>query len=59
MPPPLSVDAKGHAEPVRTDLLHHLLDIANSKGRDVGFGTGEVEYEAYVAMYGHLASPFR
>jgi hypothetical protein len=43
-------DAKSQSPAARTDLLHHLLQIARNKGEAVDFGKGEVEYEAYVAM---------
>jgi hypothetical protein len=45
-----SADVKSESQPNRTDLLHHLLEIAKNKGEAVDFGKGEVEYEAYVAM---------
>jgi hypothetical protein len=41
----------GKSKSGRTDLLHHLLEIANNKGEALDFGKGEVEYEANVAMY--------
>jgi len=47
----LSVDSKDESQANRTDLLQHLLKIAKNKGEAVDFGKGEVEYEAYVAMY--------
>lgn len=47
----LSANAKDQSQSSRTDLLHHLLEIAKNKGEAVDFGKGEVEYEAYVAMY--------
>lgn len=40
-------------EEQRQDLLHHLLQIVEDKGEKVDFGLGEVEYEAYVALYAH------
>ena len=46
-----SADANNESQANRTDLLHHLLEIAKNKGQAVDFGKGEVEYEAYVAMY--------
>lgn len=46
----LSGDATSQSKSNRTDLLHHLLEIAKTKGEAVDFGKGEVEYEAYVAM---------
>lgn len=47
----LNADAKGWSRETRVDLLHHLLQIVRGKGEAVDFGKGEVEYEAYVAMY--------
>jgi hypothetical protein len=47
----LSEDASGKPKTNRTDLLHHLLEIAINKGEALDFRKGEVEYEAYVAMY--------
>ena len=41
---------KQEGEP-RTDLLHHLLQIVADKGEKLDFSIGEVEYEAYVALY--------
>jgi hypothetical protein len=41
----------GKSKSGRTDLLHHLLEIAKNKGEALDFGKGEVEYEANVAMY--------
>jgi hypothetical protein len=46
-----SIEAQSESLANRTDLLHHLLEIARNKGEAVDFGKGEVEYEAYVAMY--------
>lgn len=46
-------DTKGEAQADRTDLLHHLLSIVKNKGDAVDFGTGDVESEAYSAMYEH------
>jgi len=47
----LSIDSRDESQANRTDLLQHLLEIAKNKGEAVDFGKGEVEYEAYVAMY--------
>ena len=46
-------DTKGESQSDRTDLLHHLLNIVKDKGEAVDFGKGEVESEAYSAMYKH------
>lgn len=46
----LGIGAKARSEATRTDLLHHLLEIAANKGEAVDFGNGEVELEAYVAL---------
>jgi cytochrome P450 len=35
----------------RRDLLQQLLGIVQEKGEKVDFGIGEVEYEAYVALF--------
>ena len=55
----LGADASGKSKTGRTDLLHHLLEIAENKGEAVDFGRGEVEYEANVAMYGAYFCPMR
>jgi hypothetical protein len=47
----LSADTSEKSKTGRTDLLHHLLEIAKNKGEAVDFGRGEVELEANVAMY--------
>ena len=39
---------------IRRDLLHQLLEIAQTKGEKVDFGVHEVEYEAYVGLYEKL-----
>jgi hypothetical protein len=36
-----------------------LLEIARNKGEAVDFGKGEVEYEAYVAMYEAYLHPMQ
>jgi len=51
-----TVDTKGEAQANRKDLLHHLLEIAKNKGEAVDFGKGEVEYEAYAALYEQTTS---
>jgi hypothetical protein len=43
-------------EGIRVDILHHLLEIANKKGEAVDFGKGEVELEAYVALYVRIST---
>jgi hypothetical protein len=55
----LSANASGKSKTGRTDLLHHLLEIARNKGEAVDFGKGEVEYEAYVAMYEAYLHPMQ
>jgi hypothetical protein len=35
---------------LRRDILHQLLEITQSKGKEVDFGVHEVEYEAYVGL---------
>lgn len=42
---------KGPVQGSRTDFLHHLLHIVSEKGEKVDFGMGEVENEAYVALF--------
>lgn len=46
-----SENAKSESQADRTDLLHHLLNIVKNKGDAVDFEKGEVESEAYSAMY--------
>lgn len=46
-------DAKSESQADRTDLLQHLLSIVKNKGEAVDFGKGDVESEAYSAMYEH------
>ena len=48
-----NANIKSESHDDRTDLLHHLLKIVKDKGEAVDFGKGEVESEAYSAMYEH------
>ena len=52
-----NADTKSESQGDRTDLLHHLLKIVKDKGEAVDFGKGEVESEAYSAMYEHTTFP--
>lgn len=51
-----NTDLKSESREDRTDLLHHLLKIVKDKGEALDFGKGEVESEAYSAMYEHTIS---
>lgn len=53
-----SENTKSESQADRTDLLHHLLNIVKNKGEAVDFGKGEVESEAYSAMYEHTIFRF-
>ena len=48
-----NADTKSLFREDRTDLLQHLLKIVKDKGEAADFGKGEVEPEAYSAMYEH------
>jgi hypothetical protein len=52
----LEAGAGVQPEGIRVDILHHLLEIANKKGEAVDFGKGEVELEAYVALYVRIST---
>jgi hypothetical protein len=52
----LSAGATSQPEATRVDLLHHLLEIAKNKGEAVDFGKGEVELEAYIALYVRIST---
>lgn len=52
-------DAKSESQADRTDLLQHLLSIVKNKGEAVEFGKGDVESEAYSAMYEHTTFQMR
>jgi hypothetical protein len=52
----LEAGAGVQSEGIRVDILHHLLEIANKKGEAVDFGKGEVELEAYVALYVRIST---
>jgi hypothetical protein len=54
-----NANTKSESQGDRTDLLHHLLNIMKNKGEAVDFGKGEVESEAYSAMYEHISSGLR